>query len=210
LPPPFASATPPARRPGAAYNISQQEESDIARATERSQQDALVYQQHVDRLVKRASARGLQVDDVAGDGNCLFRALAYWAYDDVARHAQVRAEVVKWMESHTNTADQSAVLSEFDGCVDWQDYCRRVATDTAWGGQLELMNAARYYCVQIVVLSSLERAERPVVHEPYQQSTAVWTLGHIHELHYVVLRPVCLRACFMRRCYDRRLIVSPP
>ena len=66
---------------------------------------------------------------MVGDGNCLFRALAW---PEPERHAQVRAAVVAHLRAHWQ--------STYGGfCTEPRDaYCARMACAGVWGGEPEL------------------------------------------------------------------------
>ena len=66
---------------------------------------------------------------IAGDGNCLFRALTW---PEEHRHAMARADVVAHMRAHW----EDAYAAYCDEACD--EYCTRMARDGVWGGELEL------------------------------------------------------------------------
>lgn len=62
---------------------------------------------------------------VLGDGNCMFRCLAFYLYKDVSSHSRVRQEVVGYIDEHWEEFN-SFVLTEN---VTKESYCRRLRTD---------------------------------------------------------------------------------
>ena len=82
---------------------------------------------------------------IAGDGNCLFRALT-WP-DDAQKHARARADVVAHMRRHW--ADVYAPFSD----APRDAYCDHMARPSVWGGEMELRAFADLFCVRVHVYS---------------------------------------------------------
>lgn len=83
------------------------------------------------------------------DGNCLFRSLADQLYYDFGMaHAEVRHEICDLLEAFEDEFKAFLVLDENEDDEDGKDYEDYVATqreDGTWGGNLELVAAARLY-----------------------------------------------------------------
>ncbi len=84
------------------------------------------------------------IHDVAGDGNCLFRALADQLYNAPERHAEVRTRIMQHIEAH---ADDFAPFVEDD--EPFEKYCRSMRKAGTWGGNIELQAAS--VCFQVNV-----------------------------------------------------------
>ena len=88
----------------------------------------------------------LFVRDVAGDGNCLFRALSDQLFDTANQHEQTRSDVVRFIEEHREDFEP---FVEDDEPFDRYVACmRRPGT---WGGNLELQAASCCYHANIYV-----------------------------------------------------------
>lgn len=89
------------------------------------------------------------VVDMASDGNCLFRSLADQLYADYGNHHdRVRADVCDFMERHQDEFSGFLVLDETESDHDAQDFASYIAAmreEGEWGGNLELVAAARCY-----------------------------------------------------------------
>jgi OTU domain-containing protein 3 len=86
---------------------------------------------------------------MASDGNCLFRALSDQLFVDHGyRHDQVRTNVCDFMEQHQDEFSGFLVLDETESDHDAQDFASYIAAmrgDAEWGGNLELVAAAKCY-----------------------------------------------------------------
>ena len=87
------------------------------------------------------------------DGNCLFRSLSDQLYGDYGnRHDEVRAAVCDYME--TNKDDFAVFLvfedeededQDEEDAKDFESYVAVMREDGEWGGNLELVAAARLH-----------------------------------------------------------------
>jgi OTU-like cysteine protease len=86
---------------------------------------------------------------MSDDGNCLFRAISDQLYYDYGSdHAQVRSEVCDLLEAHEQEYAGFLVLDENEPDEDAKDFASYVSAmrqDGEWGGNLELVVAARLY-----------------------------------------------------------------
>jgi len=90
--------------------------------------------------VSSALARaGLRLVPCAGDGNCLFRAVAEQAAGDADAHGLARELCCLWLAAHADDVRPFLDVDD-DGTVD--EYVARMAEDAAWGGNLELVALA--------------------------------------------------------------------
>ena len=98
------------------------------------------------------------VREMAVDGNCLFRSLSDRLFDDRGReHDRVREEVCDFLESHEDVFCAFVVLDDDDDddggrrrrddreeyASSYDDYVGRMRRDGEWGGNPELVAAAR-------------------------------------------------------------------
>ena len=111
----------------------------------------------------------LEVVVLTGDGNCLFRGISYCLYGDVARHAEVRKQVVDYMRDEVNgfseRFDQFKIgideLEEFEefknqnvavgGKTEFQAYLRFMGASQVWGSDMEVAAASELFNRQIII-----------------------------------------------------------
>lgn len=98
------------------------------------------------RFQRQLRPQRLYVRDVAGDGNCLFRALSDQLHDSAAQHAQTRADVVAFIDAHR--ADFEPFVEDDEP---FDRYVARMRRAGAWGGHLELQAASLCYRANIYV-----------------------------------------------------------
>jgi hypothetical protein len=85
------------------------------------------------------------------DGNCLFRALSDQLHGDLGNdHDDVRSEICDFMEDNQDDFKLFLVLDdddceEGDDAKDFESYMSNMRQDGEWGGNLELVAAARLY-----------------------------------------------------------------
>ena len=83
------------------------------------------------------------------DGNCLFRALSdqlFW--DHGYNHEEVRSDVCDFLEMHEDEFSVFLVLDENEDdedAADFESYISSMRDSGEWGGNLELVAAARLY-----------------------------------------------------------------
>lgn len=92
------------------------------------------------------------------DGNCLFRSISDQLYYDYGNnHGEVRSEVCDFMEMHKSDFQHFLVHDEDDDAdvdaADFETYVRNMRESGDWGGNLELVAAARLYRRNIIVYS---------------------------------------------------------
>lgn len=97
------------------------------------------------------SSGGLTIVDMHADGNCLFRALSDQLFGDCgSRHAQIRSDICDFMEQNQEDFQVFLVLDDEDceedeDAKDFDGYLTSMREDGEWGGNLELVAAARLY-----------------------------------------------------------------
>lgn len=98
------------------------------------------------RFQRQLRPQRLYVRDVAGDGNCMFRALSDQLHDRADEHVQTREDVVRFIEAHR---DDFEPFVEDDEPFD--RYVARMRRGGTWGGHLELQAASLCYHANIFV-----------------------------------------------------------
>ena len=84
--------------------------------------------------------------------------------------------------------DGTELFNFVDGHQSWPDYLRNMAADGTWGDHIILHAAANCFKTCINVISSLSH-DLTIHPEHDVSSSSQLVLGHLHEHHYVSLRP---------------------
>ncbi|ETV92824.1 hypothetical protein H310_13031 [Aphanomyces invadans] len=100
----------------------------------------------VHAIRQELAKRGCQLVSIEADGNCLFRTLSDQIYGDQVHFASVRQRIVAHIQAHRD--DLEPFLEDEE---EFDHYCRRMADDGVWGGNLELFAAAQVWQCNIVV-----------------------------------------------------------
>ncbi|CAD7971260.1 unnamed protein product [Amoebophrya sp. A25] len=102
------------------------------------------------------SARGLQMLEIAEDGNCLFRSFARQIYgvDDVSHYSAVRDRCADALVA--NREEYELFLDE-DGDGPFDTYVADLRKDGTWGGQLEILALCRTYKVGVMLFQRDQR-----------------------------------------------------
>ncbi|GKY90682.1 hypothetical protein MPSEU_000041600 [Mayamaea pseudoterrestris] len=102
-----------------------------------------------------------EIIEVSADGNCLFRALSdQLYYDHGAAHEDVRSDVCNYLQAHETDFCHFLVLDDEDAppneedASDFTSYVEKMRRDGTWGGNVELVAAARLYRRNILVHSA--------------------------------------------------------
>ena len=143
-----------------------------------------------DKLVERLRDFGLQEFEVAGDGNCQYRALAHQLFDDVELHADIRRTVCRQLAAEADRY-RGFVATEDD--VDYEAWVARMACEGEWADHVTLQAAADAYGTRICLVTSYEdrgilRVEPAAPVEGEEPRTA-W-LAFWAEIHYSSIVPM--------------------
>ena len=86
--------------------------------------------------------------------------------------------------------DGTDLFNFIDGHQSWADYLRNMEQDGTWGDHIILYGTANCYDTYIEVISS-QSNHRDLTIRPdgHVMSTNPLVLGHVHEVHYVSLKP---------------------
>ena len=95
------------------------------------------------------------INEMAADGNCLFRSLSDQLFGDYGnRHDIIRQNVCSFLEDNEEEFAVFLLLDEHDEDVaDFATYVGRMKEDRQWGGNVQLVAAARFYRRTITVYS---------------------------------------------------------
>ncbi|CAK9110415.1 unnamed protein product [Durusdinium trenchii] len=111
-------------------------------------------------LEKRLQTFGMQMVEMAGDGNCQFRTMAFNLFRSQEHHAAVRQSAVAHMRKH---ADFFGVF--FEDEAEFGHYCKNMALHGTWGDELTLRAVVEAYgCIAHVITS--EPTNWHLVYEP--------------------------------------------
>jgi len=113
------------------------------------------------KLKKKLEEEGLSIVDMTSDGNCLFRSVSDQLYNDRGHHHdEVRSDICDFMAENEDDFKMFLVI-EGDGknkgtqdASDFESYIADTRRDGVWGGNLELVAAARLYRRNITVYSA--------------------------------------------------------
>ena len=134
-------------------------------------------------LRRRLEERGLRENEVDGDGNCQFRAIADQLYSSSDRYAEVRTDIVEHLRS--NSSRYSAFLPE-----SYDAYIENMGRDGTWGDHVTLQAASNLYGLEIRVYTSYdenwERVIRPTDNCNVRRAIQ---LSFYAELHYNSVYP---------------------
>eukprot|EP01112_Ceratiomyxa_fruticulosa_P004917 TRINITY_DN15480_c0_g1_i1.p1 TRINITY_DN15480_c0_g1~~TRINITY_DN15480_c0_g1_i1.p1 ORF type:complete len:189 (+),score=36.68 TRINITY_DN15480_c0_g1_i1:233-799(+) len=89
---------------------------------------------------------GLTIKDVAGDGNCLFRAIADQLEEDPKQHEKYRKGIVSFIASNREMFEPFIEDDE-----PFADYIKRMGEDGEWGGNIELQATSLLYRINIII-----------------------------------------------------------
>ena len=97
--------------------------------------------------------------DMEPDGNCLFRSISdQLFFDHGQRHEDVRHDICDYLQGHESFfsmfLDLDDEATKGEDAADFAEYVATMREDGEWGGNLELVAAARMYRRRIRVFSS--------------------------------------------------------
>ena len=135
-------------------------------------------------------SEGLELQEVARDGNCFFRALCDQCEGHEHDHEKYRLRVMEHVEAHEDDFIPFFTFGEDEESEDkdFEAYIDRLKSDSEWAGQVELIAAAQALCVHIVV----HQYERPSyrIDCPTHPTTKDIHLSYHDGEHYNSVRPL--------------------
>jgi len=113
------------------------------------------------KLRKTLDGDGLEIVEMSADGNCLFRSLSDQLFGDYGNaHYDVRSAVCDFMEKNKEDFQVFLVFEDEDDedqneedARDFEHYLENMRQEGEWGGNLEVVAAARLYQRTITVYS---------------------------------------------------------
>jgi len=150
------------------------------------------------RMSKRLTKYGMKEVVVAGDGNCLMRAISYQLHGTQDRYPLVRSTIYKWLSRNPNFSPDGSEtkLGDFldtDKYPTWEHYCTAMSNDRYWGDHIALVAAAEAFNTNIWILSSVDapgNSEPVTMIVPRGGSDKTIYLSHWHENHYNALERI--------------------
>lgn len=99
----------------------------------------------------------MSINEMASDGNCLFRSLSDQLYHDYGNnHEEIRQDVCDYIELMEDEFSVFLVLDENEedeDAANFEEYVQTMRSEGEWGGNLELVAAARLYRRDVQVFS---------------------------------------------------------
>lgn len=105
------------------------------------------------KLKLQLSRFGLDIKEIAGDGNCLFRAISDQISGTEEMHLEIRALAVEFMRRNPN--DFQPFIEDDE---DFAKYLKRMSESGTWGGNLELQALS----IALEVNIKIHRLNEPV------------------------------------------------
>ncbi|XP_063393605.1 uncharacterized protein LOC134678827 [Cydia fagiglandana] len=89
----------------------------------------------------------MRIVSIRGDGNCLFRSIAYCVYHNQERHREVRMKVIDTVVKNWHRYKDFIIGDRSYGCgiQSADDYYRLMARDGEYAGHVELHSASEIY-----------------------------------------------------------------
>lgn len=160
---------------------------DLAEASQKSLQD-----QEVVRQARSSTQRlyGIEIENVPGDGNCFYYAMANSLKSTGLTHTDLRQIAVKYIadnpEQYTDPQLQSASCQRPQGQLNsLAQYLSAHSQDKEYADQVILSALSRALKINIIVLSP--DSGQPIIHKQANDSTTVFL--YYHQNHYQLAKP---------------------
>jgi hypothetical protein len=97
-----------------------------------------------------------EIIEMEPDGNCLFRSISHQLYRDFGqRHDLVRHEICNFLEDNKEDFSIFLLLNDEEEDVrDFDSYICEMRKDGTWGGDVEIVCAARLYKRKVTIFST--------------------------------------------------------
>ena len=131
------------------------------------------------RLLRTEHKPSLEVVEMDGDGNCLFRAISLQVYGDQSNHGDVRSACLDFMER------ESAHYRNFVADEDFADYVSRKRRDRVHGNHTEIQAMSELYNRSIEVFVPANGIEPiNIFHKDYKGEDPPIRLCYMDGNHY--------------------------
>lgn len=141
-----------------------------------------IYALDLHQFKKQMAPMGVKVQEVGGDGNCLFRSIADQVAGDESLHMRYRKEAVDYLLQNKNT--YSFFMNEDKPL---EEYCREMKMPSVWGGQLEMNALAHRFQFNVIVHQINNPSIAQIFFEPFEHYPVVHLSFHLKS-HYSSLR----------------------
>ena len=138
------------------------------------------------RLRERLARQGLEPVDVAGDGNCFFRAVSHQLFSTDEHHHQVRTGAINYMIQNPEIFIESIAEDSF------LTYITAMSRSGTWCDNAVIQAVANANNCQIFITESATNFQEQTVITP-QSSGCVPSqihIGHLEEIHYVSTKKI--------------------
>mmetsp|Transcript_14504 Transcript_14504/g.17642 ORF Transcript_14504/g.17642 Transcript_14504/m.17642 type:complete len:255 (-) Transcript_14504:28-792(-) len=95
---------------------------------------------------------------MASDGNCLFRSISHQLHRDYGNsHDKIRQEICDYLEKNEDDFSVYLLLDDEDGAdvCDFEEYVSQMRKDGEWGGDVEIVCAAKLYKRTVTIFSNI-------------------------------------------------------
>ncbi|EGG14254.1 OTU domain-containing protein [Cavenderia fasciculata] len=106
------------------------------------------WKQSFNAFLQQLEPQGFYIKDVAGDGNCLFRAIADQLEDNPEQHMKYRQNIVRFIGSNK---EMFAPFIDEDENETFEEYVEEMQRNASWGGNVEIQAASLIYQVNIAI-----------------------------------------------------------
>ncbi len=147
--------------------------------------DDRTIKERIHALDSQLRNKQLTTQDVAGDGNCLFRALSVCLYGHENEHTVLRASIAKHILS-----DNSSVMPRYG---ELSKHVNNISKNGVWVGESVIVAAADYLQREIDVYIAAASVS-PLVYSPHPEATqnsplrlAFYEPGHFRAVHDLII-----------------------
>lgn len=97
-------------------------------------------------FIRGLEEEGLRVENMASDGNCMFRSLGHQLFSDPNQHLPIRKRIMDYIEERK---EHFSLFIEDDET--FEEYVERMRAFGEWGDHTELFAAAQCFQVDIII-----------------------------------------------------------
>jgi len=141
------------------------------------------WKREFDLFLAQLQLIGLTIKDVAGDGNCLFRAIADQMDGNPDNHPKYRKRICEYIEH--NRIDFEPFIEDDEP---FDEYLARMKRSATWGGQMEIQACSLAYSINVTI-HQLSKPRWDIVNFPISQVKTIHLSYHQGE-HYSSVRKI--------------------
>ena len=142
--------------------------------------------------------------NVIGDGNCLYRSLTFYFFQNENRWREVKERGMNWIKNNKITMLKNNKSFQYlvETCFqkNFERYLLEVGKENEWGDSIMILALSNEFKINIKVIFNDQKAHYPYI--PVEDTNQDLWLYHLNRNHFVVVKPTSENHKFSKKKSD--------